>query len=146
MPRMNRNNPQIGITLPPATLADLDARGPRSTVIARDLGRLYDLYRRHMPELSRGEAMLICDALNGAATGETPASLLTQLLVPEVQDAVALDHLDQKWEVDGSALVEKLKALGPVAILALIDAAERFWRAVGDGEEAKAESYFRVSA
>ena len=140
----NRNNPQIGITLPPATLADLDARGPRSTVIARDLGRLYDLYRRHMPELSRGEAMLICDALNGTATGQTPGALLAQMLVPEVEDAVALDHLDQKWEVNGKELAEKLKGLDPIGTLAVIDAAERFWRAVDDSGEAKAEEYFRV--
>jgi hypothetical protein len=33
------------------------------------------------------------------------------MLEAQVSDGIALDGLDQKWEVDGKALVEKVKTL-----------------------------------
>ncbi len=94
-------------------------------VARRDLERYYALLDHELArvELSEAEASLICDALNG--TLMDPHSY--RLLWAEVADAVRLDGLDAKWGVDGDALVERLRALSPGAMMAVVDAVERFW-------------------
>lgn len=57
---------------------------------------------------SRGELMLIIDALSGTML---TAGLAGQHLAIDVSDAIALDHLDTKWSVDGDALKTKIAAL-----------------------------------
>ncbi len=57
------------------------------------------------------------------------------------------EWVDEKWEVDGKALVEKLRGLSDTQALALIDAAERFWNERGDGQETETtaiKKYFYV--
>lgn len=53
----------------------------------------------------------------------------------EIADAVSLDRLDEKWEIDGAALVEKIRASGILGQTALIDASERWWRRVANSEQ-----------
>ncbi|MGI9951406.1 hypothetical protein V3F56_03505 [Moorellaceae bacterium AZ2] len=119
---------RITIYLHDAVISEVDARGEnRSGVISRDLLRLYTLYRQAIREvpLCANEACLLVDALNGAITDAHTAPLLWQ----EVEDACRLDGLDEKWQVDGRALIEKLKNLSALHCMALVDAAERFWQA-----------------
>lgn len=99
----------------------------RGQIAARDLGRYYALLAREMATLQfgEGEAYLICDALNGTILDETSI----RLIWAEVEDAIRLDGLDHKWNVDGGALVEKLKSLCPGQAVALVDAVERAWMA-----------------
>ena len=101
----------------------IKSRGSRSTVITRDLERLYTLYRRALSQvrLSNNEACLIVDVLNGSIMDATP------LLWANIEDGINLDGLDQKWSIDGPALVEKLRKLNEIQTLAVVDAAERFW-------------------
>ena len=88
----------------------------------RDLSRYYAVLRDSLSRvsLSEGEASLIVDSLNGTIMDETSYLHLWM----EVDDA----ELFEKWNVGRSALIAKLKALSPGETLAVIDAAERFWR------------------
>ncbi|MDI6872116.1 MAG: hypothetical protein QME79_12385 [Bacillota bacterium] len=117
--------------------------GSRSEVVSRDLMRLYDLYRHELAEvnLTASEAGLIVDVLNGTLITDAGQA---RLLWAEVEDGIKLDHLDEKWHVDGPALVEKLRGLRLSQALAIVDAAERFWAAVAAGKEPKVEDYLPV--
>ncbi len=117
--------------------------GSRSEVINRDLLRLYDLYRYELAELtfSEGEAGLIVDVLNGTLTAHASQAAM---LWAEVADGIRLDHLDEKWQVDGEQLVATLKALRLAQCLAIVDAAERYWAAVGAGRKPAVEDYLPV--
>jgi hypothetical protein len=121
---------QYSIVLDPDIAAELDTRGDnRSAVIRRDLERLYTLYQRSLPrDLTEAEACLICDVMNGTLMDANTA----HMLYAEVEDGIALEGLAEKWEIDGPALVEKLKALSDIQCLAVIDAAERFWSTPDD--------------
>ena len=82
------------VTLTPEVLKELDARGPRSTIINCDLDRLYTLYRRALAQvgLTTREALLIADALNGILMNVTTVLLFWA----QIQDAITLEHLDKK--------------------------------------------------
>ncbi len=128
---------KIAITIPEEVLREVDARGNnRSGTISRDLGRYYALLKRGLKRagLTREEALLVCDALNG--TLHEPETM--RLVWAQVEDACRLDQLDRKWGVDGAALVEKLKGLDELASAAVVDATERFWEASGRGLDAGA--------
>jgi hypothetical protein len=137
---------KIAIYLPDSLLNELSARGDnRSGTISRDLERLYTLYNRALATVSLelNEAYLIVDALNGVLMDANNA----KLLCAEIEDAIKLDHLDQKWQVDSKALVEKLRNLNEIQAMAIIDAAERFWQAQKDGKNAEEllKKIFRIS-
>jgi len=135
----------VSIYLRPALETELEARGDnRNHVIHRDLERLYTLYRLALREmkLTLPEAWFIVDMLNGSLVDAYSAGLLWA----SAEDACALDGLDKKWQVDGKAFVEKLKALSPVQALALVDAAERFWQAnTGSMEDEDIRKLFGVA-
>lgn len=110
-----------------AQIATRAADGVSSgSVASRDLGRYYALLDRALRQvvLSEGEASLLCDAMNGVLHTEKDAHLFWA----GIDDAIRLDRLDAKWGVDGAALVDKLRDLGPCAAQAIVDAVERFWR------------------
>lgn len=115
------------IRLREAVAAEVEARGEsRNQTINRDLDRLYALYKRALREvdLSTKEAMLIVDSLNGTMFIDP---LSATLLWANIEDSIRLDGLDAKWEVDGAALVTKLRGLTSIQAMAVVDAAERFW-------------------
>jgi hypothetical protein len=56
----------------------------------------------------RGELMLMIDVNNGLIL---TAGMAGQHLDAQVSDGIALDHLDEKWEIDGDALNKKIAAL-----------------------------------
>lgn len=117
---------KISITIPEKVLQKVDARGEnRSATISRDLERYYTLLQRALKQVSFTveEACLLADALNGILIDANTV----QLLWANVSDAVSLDRLDQKWGVDGQALVEKLRGLNDIQAMAVADAVERFW-------------------
>lgn len=84
------------------------------------------LYRRTLYDLkgtfSHGELMLMVDVYN--ATMLTPGH---QMLCAQVSDGIALDHLDEKWEIDGAALNAKIAALPIFAAACLEIWANGFW-------------------
>lgn len=74
-------------------------------------------------QFTPAEASLLCDALNGtiAIPGVRPP------LEHEVADAISLDGLDRKWDVDGPTLVEKLRRLDDAQALAVALAVRQWW-------------------
>ena len=93
------------------------------TVAARDLERYYSLLDSELPELSPNEWNLLRDALNGTLT-ETSSMKMLWL---DAADAIALDSLAEKWDVDGKALVERLRSFSLAQYYAVADAVERWW-------------------
>lgn len=117
---------KLSISLRPGVVEQIDVRGTsRSTIVNRDLDRLYTLYRRALAriELTVDEACLIVDALNGSLMDANTV----RMLWASIEDACQLNGLDTKWSVDGPGLVEKLRKLNEVQAMAVADAAERAW-------------------
>jgi len=59
-------------------------------------------------KFSRGELMLMIDVNNGLVLTSQSAG---QHIKAQVSDGIALDHLDEKWKVDGAKLNKKVDAL-----------------------------------
>lgn len=121
-------------------LGEIDARGERGAVnrsgtINRDLERYYEILRYGRQalrdRLSTAEIAAILDNLNGCWLSE-PVSV--RLIYANVEDGLA-EGLAKKWQIDGPALVAKLKALSFAESCALADASERWWNRVGNGEQ-----------
>lgn len=109
-------------------------RGESAGEIAnRDLDRYYKLlqWQLRTVQLTKAEAMLICDALNGLIHSFDLDP--QQVLCIEIQDALAWESLEVKWEVDKAEILSKLRALNILQAAAIIDAVERFWEAVSTG-------------
>jgi hypothetical protein len=101
------------------------------------------LYRRTLAELkgrfSRGELMLICDVSNGLIL--TPM-LAGQHLDIQVEDSIALDGTDRKWEIDGKQMIEKINALSAWERACLEIWGRAFWES--DAFETDPEGYVRA--
>lgn len=137
---------KLSITIKDVVLKEVDARSEtgadpelivgRSTIISRDLERYYESLKYVRQQLrdqfSTKEISLILDSANGMLLSD-PVSV--RLLWANVEDAISLDELDKKWEVDGAMLVAKLRALDYFSLCALADACERWWNRVGRGEQ-----------
>jgi hypothetical protein len=97
----------------------------------RDLERYYYMIRSQTPKFTEPEARLLVDALSGIITEPHTARLLWAL----VDDAIRLGRLDEKWGVDGQALVQRLRHdLCPFEALAVTDAVERVWNLMNDAK------------
>lgn len=134
---------KLSITLRDSTLTAIDSRGERgaanrSGVINRDLDRYYEILRYGRQslrdKLSEAEVSAILDNLNGVWLAE-PVSI--RLIYANVADGIELEGLDQKWKIDGPALIEKLRSLSFAESCALADAAERWWNRVANGDQPK---------
>ena len=115
----------VSVNLRPDILDALAERGQRAPTINRDLTRLYFLYDRALRrlDLTVDEACLIVDAMNGTIHDERTSLMFSF----GVEDAIQLDGLDEKWGVDGKALMDKLSTLDEIGCMAVVDAAERYW-------------------
>lgn len=129
----------IAITIDPAILDQLDARGDnRSEQIRTDLSRYYRLLaeaRARLRELlTPAELSAIIDIQNGHWYHERLEAIE---IWANVEDGCRLDGLAEKWKIDGPALVEKLRGLDLLSVHALTDATQRFWHAVGEGDHTR---------
>jgi hypothetical protein len=77
---------------------------------------------------SHDEICLMIDVMNGTAL--TPRSAGQHILL-NVQDGMKIDHLDQKWRVDGSALIEKLSGMSTPDLMFLEVWIAGFWNQNG---------------
>ncbi len=134
----------VSFRVPQELEKEIIARGNPSEVIRRDLERLYTLYRRALRRinLTPEEMKLIADSLNGL-NGTIMDASTAPMLWAQVEDAIKLDRLDQKWGVNGRELVEKLRELTDIEALAVVDAAERFWTDP-DRDAEKTDKYFKT--
>lgn len=96
----------------------------RGAVAARDLERYYTVLRRELraARLSEGEAGALCEVLQGALLDAGSAWVLPV----EIEDTLP-DGLAARWEIDGPALVARLRAMLGSGLLAIVDAVERWW-------------------
>ncbi len=101
-----------------------DEMHPRNAVIETALRRYFDLVDEARVQLRQkftdNELRLVLDACNGM-TGHP------QLMWAEVYDAIQLHQTDIKWQVDGSIVVQKVRALSNLELYALEEAIQRFW-------------------
>lgn len=132
---------KLSMSFRPEIMAEIERRaeveqGNLSGVVNKSLDRYLALLARARAELrshlSENECALILDATNGTAFVDT---FSLGHLWAEIADACDLDALDAKWHIDKSALVATIKNSGIVRQTALIDASERWWRRVGNGEQ-----------
>lgn len=108
------------------------AIGPlhNSISVSHRINRLGDRYREIMrrtqieKKLTEAEWNLMRDSLNG--TINEPASQITRLW-HGIEDSIKLDGLAQKWDVDGDALLSKLRDLTYVEEVAAVEFVERWW-------------------
>jgi hypothetical protein len=109
-----------------------EGRAMRSTsgVINSIADRYGEVVRRSMPSLSQNEWMLIFDSLNGVILSDSAQSVAG--LWGGIEDSIRLDGLDEKWQVNGPALVDRLRALSYPEQVAIADTAERFWAQFGN--------------
>ncbi len=85
--------------------------------------------------LTNADLCLIVDALSGMWIDPAhPPQDLKPLLRRRLEDAIRLDGLAHKWQVDHDLLFAKVDDLGHDQVRRVIDVARRFWEAVGGGE------------
>ena len=119
---------KVSITLMPDVREEVARRGEnRSRAINESLARYYALLARARaamrPMFRTGEQALLADVLKDPVW--QPATI--RLLPAVVEGAIRVDHADEKWTVDGEALLAKLRALDPISLVALVDGVEQFW-------------------
>lgn len=85
-------------------------------------------------KLTVPEAMLIIDCLNGTFVEPSTAR---QQIPFEIADGIRLEHLDQKWSVDGPALLAKLEKLTDESAVALAEAVNKWWETDGKTDREK---------
>lgn len=136
-------NTRFSLSLPPEIAAQVDTRADvapaparepgsgRSGQIAGDLARYYTALERSRKTLraqfAEGELSAILDICNGTVYEAHSIPWLYASMEDALEDGIAA-----KWEIDDPALVAKLRALSYIDAAALVDAAERAWRNLGD--------------
>lgn len=123
-------SPRIEFRATTSVAAELTARSAGvspSDAARRDLARYYALLDEELGRvaLTPTEALLLCDALNGVYAGDNVT--VARHLDHEIEDAIELNQVDRKWEVDGTALVTTVRGWTLAARLAALDAVERWW-------------------
>jgi hypothetical protein len=120
---------KTSISIQPDIAAAMQARGDNlSGAISQHLGRYLEALRRARaeikPQFDGRELAMLCDVCNGTLF-EAHA---IPLLYAEIEDSLS-DGYAAKWEVDGPALVSKLRGLSYIQQAAIVDAVERWWNA-----------------
>lgn len=87
------------------------------------------------------ERALIRDALNGILLLNT-SGLWT--VTENVIEAMRLDGLAQKWEVDEDSMRQRLHAMGAGERAALAESVSRWWDKVAEGDERDAREPFAL--
>lgn len=118
-----------GVSFGPALKAALGPIDDSTTVSARvnQIGDRYaEIMRRVQIEkrFTDAEWNLLRDSLNGVY--KQPASQIARLW-HGIEDSIELDGLADKWEVDGDALLAKLRDLQFVDEVAVVECVERWW-------------------
>src|SRR5262245_5444575 len=135
---------KTSINLKESVFAAVEERGDRgeanrSGVISRDMERYYDSLRRARADLrdtilSKAEISAIVDNFKDESLLEM---FSIRLIYGSLPDMIELNGIEQKWGIDGKALVDKLRKLSFIESCALVDAIERHWYRVAQGQKPK---------
>lgn len=111
----------------------------RAEAIRVMIARYEAIVARDLPVLSAGEWKLVADTLNGTVMRDypDPDGDRLRMIWAGISDGIRLDGLDKKWDVNGVALIEKIRSLTHGQLVALVDTVERFWIAVARKEQPK---------
>jgi hypothetical protein len=90
---------------------------------------------------TKGELNLMFDTVNGHML--TPI-LAGHSLISNVEDAIALRGLDQKWQIDGPLLMKKLESLGRYKAAALEIYTVAFWEQEHYQTQEKHENFLNI--
>lgn len=146
MPRPSpRKDTRLTIRMPEALHAEIVTRSPRAgapgaeseegpfhrssairEMLERYLAMLSDGRKEVARKLSAHEFFAVLDVMHGTYTGGDPTWISNPVLAWEVDEGLK-DGLAEKYQVDGPALVEKLKKLSLAERAALLDAVDRYW-------------------
>lgn len=83
--------------------------------------------------LTEPEALAILDAMNGWMWDIPGDTNIQPALLLQIEDAIRLELLAEKWRLDGDAFLAKLAALSPGQCYAILDAGRAAW-AMTDGD------------
>lgn len=103
--------------------------GSLSGEINKAIDRYNEVVRRHRgveKQFSEAELNALRDVANG--WWAEPAATIAGGLALELEDSLP-DGIAAKWEIDGEALLVKLRALSYADQLALVAGIEAWWRA-----------------
>jgi hypothetical protein len=107
-----------------AALQERSEVGKSPSLVAEEMIEAYlYLLQVSLPKFTENEAMLIVDAMNGVLLDYHTASLLWA----NIDDAIRLDGLAEKWQVDGPTLVARVRSMTPFEQWAIYDAVRRAW-------------------
>lgn len=101
--------------------------------VASALTRYEQCWREAVPELTAGEWLLVCDAINAVwRTGAVAGTDIAHSLALEIGETKS-DGLPEKWGVDADALSVRLAAMPFCARAAIVEVVDRFWVAATGG-------------
>ena len=130
---------RLSITLSERTHTAVESKSENfdwniSGTLERLVSRYTDLLRREAATLDKmfddKEKGLILDALNGTGFFD---SFAIYMVGAEVIDAIEMDGLDKKWDVDRAALTDKLNSLNNGQLHSLVDGVQTWWNATTKG-------------
>ena len=92
------------------------------------VNRYLETCRQHRPRLSAAEWNCLADLLNGVWLVDKfwqrkPGPLIAM----ELEDGIRLNQLDQKWSIDGAALLAKIRGWDYATATSCLEAIEAFW-------------------
>ena len=130
-----------------ATATAIDARRrsgeTRSNRLTTDLTAYYTLLadglRKARRTLTPNQAALVLNVFNATAPGQIWTA---NRIAARVDDAIVLDGMGDKWDVDGATLVAALRDMGDFAAVALADWADSVW-SKGDFDVAAETTIFK---
>lgn len=129
--KLDTKYPRVNFRLGAQLEQELSQRSSRGesldSIAKRDLDRYYDMLKRSLPAFSVGEAMLLCDVLNGTINQPYSVFLLWASVSDGVDEGRAEYWKQYHPELDGAKLIAKLKGLTPFECMAVADAIERAW-------------------
>jgi hypothetical protein len=140
---------RIALSIPSDLLIEVARRdrGNRSGAIQEIIEKYAVLMANIKPTLrprfEANECALILDSLNGVWLRD---DVNIRLLVANIEDAISMDQLDQKWMIDGPQLLAKLQQLSVAELYATADAVVIWWNRVGEGEQPAYEELFTFGA
>lgn len=88
--------------------------------------RYNEIVRRHKPDLEEAEWNLIRDSMSSSAYWDRPESV--SALPISIRDAIDLDGLDKKWEIDRDSLLKKMNEMDYAALASVVESVEDWWR------------------
>lgn len=120
-----RATPMLAEALPARAGADQSLAHVAQDSLERYFTLLAGELRR--VRLSREQALLLCDVLNGTLIDPVWAESAPELLAAEVEDS-DLDGMGEKWDVDLEEFVTTIRSWSRGQALAVVDAVGRWWK------------------